>query len=529
MIGFASIAYEKQRVFVRFWRICYRIVDLNEKEGETMKKICRICIALFVSAVMIFGGTNWSSGAVNIVSPTQIVPSATIDLNTTKTTIEQGDIQALRCVVAPSGGTTSFTSSNSSIATVDQLGIITAHSVGTATITAMYSYNGGVYTDTVTITVVPRSTVQGIKNGTLYYIMNYSNGKLMGLQTASDANNTNVHVGDMTQNTRYQWIAEVQSDGKIQFINVYSPTKKCLNVTNGYNLDIYTDSNQSYQKFTVERVNDSESDYDGLYTIKNGNMYLGKSTTNSVWLKSTLSSDCYWSFMAVPKQYAEFFCHEYPIGNELFQTTLNYTYFRNVFNSLNYATSWSYKNNSATAGYNCMTMRDDVFLFSGHGNAGMIAFYNVVKEGEEEVGVCTGSISVSQGIKPSESTATDIKYISDLTANGLNHARAIMYLGCNTGNDYSSPTVGGNQNLVDRTFGKGAHFVLGVTKVICTNHHNNWIQYFLENIEQGYNIEDSIYYANESLGIVRVDLNNDHVYDEDECYTEMPLYTRGDS
>lgn len=474
-----------------------------------MKKICRICIALFVSAVMIFGGTNWSSGAVNIVSPTQIVPSATIDLNTTKTTIEQGDIQALGCVVTPSGGTTSFTSSNSSIATVDQLGIITAHSVGTATITARYSYNGGVYTDTVTITVVPRSTVQGIQNGTFYYIMNYSNGKLMGLQTASDANNTNVHVGDITQNTRYQWIAEVQTDGKIQFINVYSPTKKCLNVTNGYNLDIYTDSNQSYQKFTVERVNDSESDYDGLYTIKNGNMYLGKSTTNSVWLKSTLSSDCYWSFMAVPLQYAEFFSFDYPLEGHRFQTNANYAYFKTVFDSYNYATSWSYENNYAFAAYDCMTKRDDVFVFAGHGSPGQIAFFNFE-------GICTGAISAARGIRPSASTATDMKYISDIEANGLSHARAIIYLGCETGANHSEGSV----NLVDRTFNKGAHFVLGVEVVVYASHHNEWLQYFLENIEQGYNIEDSIYYATEDLGGIIVEGVN---------YTEIPLYTRGDS
>ena len=475
-----------------------------------MKKTCRICIALFVSVVMVFSGTNWSSGAVDIISPTQIVPIVTVDLSTTKTTIEKGDAQTLKFVVAPSGGTKSFSSSNSSVATVDQYGVVTAVNVGTATITARYTYSGTVYTDTVSITVVPKSTIIGIQNGTLYYIMNYSNKKLMGLETASDTNNTNVHVGDINQNTRYQWVAEVQTDGKIQFINVYSPTKKCLNVTNGYNLDIYADSDQSYQKFIVERVNDSESDYDGLYTIKNGNMYLGKNTTNSVCLKSTLSSDCYWSFMAVPKQYAEFFCHEYPIGGDLFQTNLNFMYFRDVFNSLNYATSWSYENNSATAAYNCMTKRDDVFIFSGHGNAGMIAFY---KE-ENGAGICTGSISTNVW----SSTGEDNKYIISIEENGLNHARAIIYFGCNTGaTNYGSP--GAATNLVDETFEKGAHFVLGVEAVINTNHHNEWIRSFLENIEQGYNIEDSIYFATEELGSITV---------EGVSYTEIPLYIRGD-
>ena len=483
-----------------------------------MKKICRICIALFISLTMSLGGISWDAVALDMVSPLDVLPDATVNLSTTKNVIEMGDTQALKCSAIPTGGTTTFVSNNIAVARVDQYGIVTAINTGTATITARYSYNGSIYTNSVTITVVPKSTVTGIQNGTRYYIMNYSNEKLMGLQTASDANNTNVHVGDMNPSTRYQWVAEVQTDGKIQFINVYSPTKKCLNVTNGYNLDIYTDSNQSYQKFTVERVDDSESDYDGLYTIKNGNMYLGKSTTNSVWLKSTLSSDCYWSFMAVPLQYAEFFSFDYPLEGHRFQTNANYAYFKTVFDSYNYATSWSYENNYAFAAYDCMTKRDDVFVFAGHGAPGQIAFFNFE-------GICTGAISATFGIRPSAVTATDIKYISDIEANGLSHARAIIYLGCETGANRSVGSV----NLVDRTFNKGAHFVLGVKVVVYASHHNEWLQYFLDNIELGYNIEESIHYATEDLGQIMVDLNNDEVFDEDERYEEIPLYTRGDS
>lgn len=163
----------------------------------------------------------------------------------------------------------------------------------------------------------------------------------------------------------------------------------------------------------------------------------------------------------------------------------------------------------AFAAYDCMTKRDDVFVFSGHGAPGQIAFFNFE-------GICTGAISAGQGIKPSASTATDIKYISDIEANGLSHARAIIYLGCETGADRSEGSV----NLVDRTFNKGAHFVLGVKVVVYASHHNEWLDYFLDAINSGMNIEDSVEYARNTLNLITV---------EGITYTKIPLYTRGDS
>ena len=471
-----------------------------------MKNTFKTYVTILLSLIIILNSIRFDAVAVgNIVS--RGVGVVTTKIEACRTTMEEGDKQSLRLTASHLGGTMTWSSSSPSVATVDSVGVVSAISPGITTITSRYSYNGAIYTDTITIEVFDKSNVVGIENGRNYYIMNYSGKRLMGLATASDLNLTNVNTGERTENTRYQWVTEQQTDGTFQLISTYSSAGRCLDVT-GSNVDIYADSGASYQKFTIERV--TSEPYEGLYLIKHGEKFVAQESDYDVRLTETKTASCYWSFMAVPKQYAEFFCHEYPIGNDLFQTNLNYTYFRNVFNSLNYATSWSYTNNTATAAYNCMTKRDDVFIFSGHGNAGMIAFY----EEENGAGICTGSISSNAWITAGE----DNKYISSIEANGLNHARAIIYFGCETGKTFNRNNLS-YHNLVDETFEKGAHFVLGVEEVIYANHHNEWLEYFLDAINSGMNIVESVEYAKNTLGPITVEGVN---------YAKIPLYTRGD-
>lgn len=407
-----------------------------------------------------------------------------------------------------------WSSSSPSVATVDSVGVVSAISTGITTITSIYSYNGAIYTDTITIEVFDKSNVVGIENGRNYYIMNYSGKRLMGLATASDLNLTNVNTGERTENTRYQWITEQQPDGTFQLISTYSSAGRCLDVT-GSNVDIYADSGASYQKFTIERV--TSEPYEGLYLIKHGEKFVAQESDYDVRLTETKTASCYWSFMAVEKGYSEFFCLEYPVEDSEapFQTSSNYSYFRNVFNNAGYF-SWSYIGKEPSVAYNCMTRRDEIFIYAGHGNNGMIAFI-------DPNGVLKGSISVNTWVK----AGSDNQYISAVPDNGLNHARIVIYLGCNTGlpyvrNDWSE------YNLVDDTFNKGAHFVLGVTAIICNNHMNNWLEYFLDELALGSNIDDSILEAKRRIGPISVDLNNNGTLEENEIYPAMPLYTVGD-
>ena len=481
-----------------------------------MKRIYKICISLLLLTIMAFNGVNWNANAVEILQPNAAIPEATVFLTTTKTTIEQGDTQALTCTIRPTGGTTAFFTSNSSVATVDQYGIITAHSVGTATITVRYLYNGYLCTDSIEFTVVPKSYVLGMKNGTSYYIMNYSSKRLMGLETASDASLTNVHTGELTENARYQWIAEMQTDERFQLISAYSATGKCLDIT-GSNVDIYTNNGAEYTKFTIERENSGT--YQGLYLIKQGSKYVEQTSNYDVRATETLSPSCYWSFMAVPLQYAELFGHYYPIGNddnEYFNTNRNYTYFRTVFNSYDYATSWSYTNNTPTAAYNCMTKRDDVFVFAGHGDNGSITFFN--DEGENR-----GCLAINSTFADDANLGADRKYISMIDYNGLSHARAIIYLGCETGSEV------GAYNIVDKTFEKGAHFVLGIKQIVCDDDLDEWLKYFLKGIAQGKNIDETMDYVDQNVRDFDVTWKDDNGQTHTTVYETMPIYIRGDS
>ena len=476
-----------------------------------MKKTCRICIALFVSVVMVFSGTNLSSGAVDIISPTQIVPIVTVDLSTTKTTIEKGDAQTLKFVVAPSGGTQSFSSSNSSVATVDQYGVVTAVNVGTATITARYTYSGTVYTDTVSITVVPKSTIIGIQNGTNYYIMNYSGKRLMGLATASDLNLTNVNTGERTENTRYQWVTEQQTDGTFQLISTYSSAGRCLDVT-GSNVDIYADSGASYQKFTIERV--TSKPYEGLYLIKYGEKFVAQESNYDVRLTETETESCYWSFMAVEKGYAEFFCLNCEIDGVLTESDEHYTYFMNACNSAGYY-SWSYRNRSAAVAYDCMKNRDDIFVFAGHGGAGMISFNN---DDGEDSGIISATIWLG--------TREIDRHISSIQANGLNHARVVLYVGCGTGETWEKNAVA-QFNLVDETFEMGAHFVLGIQGTIYQSQLNGLIKFFLDGVAQGKSVDDCTLALHDTSDNLRIGSNDDVAFGSGNS-NEYSFHTFGD-
>ena len=463
---------------------------------------------------MAFSGINWSVSAAEVLQPAAIASEATVSISATKTTLEQGDAQTLSCIVSPSGGTTTFYSSNPSVATADQYGVVTAHAIGTATITARYLYNNYVYVDSVTFEVVPKSYILGIKNGTSYYIMNHSSKRLMGLATASDAALTNVNTGALTESARYQWIAEMQTDERFKLVSAYSATGKCLDVT-ASNVDIYTNNGADYTKFTIERVNSGS--YEGLYLIKQGSKYVEQTSNYDVRVTETLSTSCYWSFMAVPKQYAELFGHYYEVGSEgYFNTNRNYTYFRTVFNLYDYAMSWSYTNNSPTAAYSCMTKRDDVFVFAGHGDNGAITFF-------DDDGINRGCIAISSSFAGDEDLGADKKYISMIEYNGLSHARAIIYLGCETGSDE------GIYNIVDKTYEKGAHFVLGIEEIVCDDDMDNWLKAFLDAIAAGKNINEALEYVDRTVR------NFDVTYKDDEgnvvtnVYTTMPIYTRGDS
>ncbi len=80
------------------------------------------------------------------------VNTPSISLSQTSKTMTVGDTATLTATTTPSGQSVSWTSSNSSVASVSN-GVVTAKASGTATITAKFTYNEKTYSKTCNITV----------------------------------------------------------------------------------------------------------------------------------------------------------------------------------------------------------------------------------------------------------------------------------------------------------------------------------------------------------------------------------------
>ena len=263
------------------------------------RKFYRSCVAVLLSMVMIFGGVHIGAAADGGIVPFGFVPPTlpvSFSVSAPQSVMAKGDTQQLTYSRDPIGGTLTWSSSNNSVATVDSAGKVTAVATGNVTITGRYVYDGTAKTSSVSIQVL--NPTLGIKNATEYYIMNYQSKRLMGIQTASNSNNTNVHTGNINGSTCYKWETELYAGNyTYQLKNSFSLTGKTLNVT-GSNLDIYADNNGNNQQFFIQRINNKESPYDGLYLIKNGDQFVAQDSNYNVCLVSEKNSACYWSFMA---------------------------------------------------------------------------------------------------------------------------------------------------------------------------------------------------------------------------------------
>ena len=450
------------------------------------KKFYRSCVAVLLSMVMIFGGVHIGAAADGGIVPFGLVPPTlpvSFSVSAPQSVMAKGDTQQLTYSRDPIGGTLTWSSSNNSVATVDSAGKVTAVATGNVTITGRYVYDGTAKTSSVSIQVV--NPVLGIKNATEYYIMNYNNDYLLSLISQSDDEYTAAYLEFRMPLSISQWTVELQSDGKFQFINGFSTTNKCLSV-NGYNLCINTDTNASTQKFTIERA--TEEPYEGLYLIKCGNEYVADNANYNVVLTSVLSDRCYWSFMPVEKRRAELFAfnHTYVEGTvtKIFNTTGNSSNFEIITDDLGYYGE-AYENRSSAFAYQNLYKFDDIFVFTGHGEAGVVAFTTTNNQLQ---GIISGHEYMGYNHH-------DEAYnINKLPANALSLARCVMYMGCKTANSTDT-----GYNLLTETFNKGAHFVLGATENTTVGQDQSFIDAFFVEMFDGGSIEDCLMAAQDAV------------------------------
>ena len=170
---------------------------------------------------------NYKSGiaywTIKVEAATVLVTNIT--LNKTSTTIGVGDTQQLTATVSPSDATNknvSWTSSNTSIATVSSSGLVTAKSNGSATITCKANDGGGKQA-TCAVTVTEPIKVTGISLN--YTKANLKKGETLQLAVTvspADASNKNV-----TWASSDKTIATVNDDGVVTAVAYGSASVTC--------------------------------------------------------------------------------------------------------------------------------------------------------------------------------------------------------------------------------------------------------------------------------------------------------------
>ena len=499
------------------------------------RKFYRSCVSLLLSMVLIFGGVHIGAGANDGIAPAAVVVPpiistlASVDIATPATLkIVVGNTLQLSCTTDPSGCPITWSSSNESVATVSSSGLVTGVSAGSTTITVK-AYDPIVssfyLTDSITITVCDST---GISNGTVYYIMNAGSDRLLGRQTSDYLSTTNIATVAFSSKDNAKWTVSEQSDGSFSLKNMDGSTGSLYLNTNGTDVTLA----YGFKKFSIGRV--TTGDYEGLYLIKYGNQYVAQNSNYDAYLSSTLSANCYWSFMEVGNDWARLYGFLYvrQVNGEdkTYDSRSAFNEIRPYLSSMGYPNT-GYTNQSSTYAYTFL-QSDDIFVYAGHGERGRITFCGAEDQetnsreitGEEITGEEIKGMILAHSNMGTNFQGTNYPnkyYINALLDNQLAGARCVLYLACLSGESYTNSN--GTYNLVDETFNKGAHFVLGTTAKVSNIDVDPWMKAFFESALNGNSIEQCIADADDSLG--------ERIYETDngsKTCDGLPIYTRGD-
>ena len=80
--------------------------------------------------------------------------------------------------------------------------------------------------------------------------------------------------------------------------------------------------------------------------------------------------------------------------------------------------------------------------------------------------------------------------IEALDENALAHVRCVIYNGCETG--LTLTLDGTDYNLVDATFKKGAHYVLGITEVLPVVWEEEWFRILITYLDSSYSLGEAV-------------------------------------
>lgn len=159
-----------------------------------------------------YGGKT-ASCAVTVKA--KVIPVQSVSLDKTSITMTEGDTQTLIATVAPSNATdksVTWSSSNTSVATVSSSGVVTAKAAGTATITV--TTNDGGKKATCSVTVAPVAVTGVTLNKSSLSLYQNDSETLVATVLPSNASNKNV-----SWSTSNSSVATVTTNGQVTAIS----------------------------------------------------------------------------------------------------------------------------------------------------------------------------------------------------------------------------------------------------------------------------------------------------------------------
>ncbi|MBE6608172.1 MAG: hypothetical protein E7633_06435 [Ruminococcaceae bacterium] len=322
---------------------------------------------------------------------------------------------------------------------------------------------------------------RGIVNNEEYYIMNAEYDKLLSLPNKISTNSKDVVLSSRTDDASKQWKLTQRSTGLYTIESVlFSELEndKGLHVTSNER-DVYLrKTGSSKTQFEIRRIN--EKPYEGLYLICYGSKYLAATSSDSVALKSTLDSTCYWSLSRADKGNADMFSFKYQNDTQTYDSTGQNAAFADTFNNIGYTANY-HKNASLNDGKDAL-ISSDIFVFNSHYGGGgkvngSLCFY-------DETGALTGRITTTDHV--ANKNYYSIQGLDPESSNVLASLRCVLYLSCNTGKNCNMGS------LVELTYEQGAHFVLGIAEpadpIVC----DIFLDEFLDSVNKGYSISESV-------------------------------------
>lgn len=332
----------------------------------------------------------------------------------------------------------------------------------------------------------------GIVDDTNYYIYIGDNPifnkkhymvPMLGLSGGSVITENNIQASDVNN----IWRVDKQSDGTFKIISL-AGNGTYLSAINSPIVKTDTSDHDDFVNFEICRVDNGN--VNGKYTIKNDFGYVSMGTT-SVVLQNTPNEFSYWSFVAVNKGWADYFGYTF----DNIDTTEYSNYVISQYDSMGYnGTQFDNYRNASDILENMKY--NDITIFAGDGEAGaLIVDPNSIDS--------MGKISADYRLSGYDIQA----YVSDLPSNSLAKSRCIIYLSSYSGCDAIGED-GNEYNLVNETYNKGAHYVLGFTKELTEQEIELWLEAFIFNVENGCTINNAVSLANLAAGFT-TDTNED--------------------